>query len=115
VYSQNRQQNADLDAPRVQLHGSNASYAFLLRVRAVAYEALLPEPGTGCFRFREVLADPQAMGLIFHFSRELDLEFCDGLEIVRRRPVGICALNCTIFGGNTCFYLRKGRFLFPFR
>ena len=50
---------------RVQLHGNNAAYAFLLRVCALAYEALLPEPGSGRFRFRDVLADPQAMGLIF--------------------------------------------------
>lgn len=53
------------DFGRVQLHGNNASYGFLLRVCALAYEALLPELGTGRFRFRDVLANPQAMGLIF--------------------------------------------------
>jgi 5-methylcytosine-specific restriction enzyme subunit McrC len=53
------------DFGRVQLHGNNMSYGFLLRVCALAYEALLPEPGTGRFRFRDVLADPQTMGLIF--------------------------------------------------
>jgi 5-methylcytosine-specific restriction enzyme subunit McrC len=49
----------------VQLHGNNASYGFLLRVCALAFEALLPEPGTGRFHFRDVLADPREMGLIF--------------------------------------------------
>jgi 5-methylcytosine-specific restriction enzyme subunit McrC len=53
------------DFGRVQLHGNNASYGFLLRVCALAYEALLPEPGTGRFRFSDLLADPQTMGLIF--------------------------------------------------
>lgn len=53
------------DFGRVQLHGNNAGYGFLLRVCALAYEALLPELGTGRFRFRDVLADPQTMGLIF--------------------------------------------------
>jgi 5-methylcytosine-specific restriction enzyme subunit McrC len=53
------------DFGRVQLHGNNAAYGFLLRVCALAFEALLPEPGTGHFRFRDVLADPQAMGFIF--------------------------------------------------
>jgi 5-methylcytosine-specific restriction enzyme subunit McrC len=49
----------------VQLHGNNSFYGLLLRVCALAYEALLPEPGTGRFRFRDVLADRQTMGLIF--------------------------------------------------
>ena len=53
------------DFGRVQLHGNNASYGFLLRVCALAYEALLPEPGTGRFHFRDILADPREMGLIF--------------------------------------------------
>ena len=53
------------DFGRVQLHGNNAVYAFLLRVCALAHEALLPEQRTGHFRFRDVLADPQAMGMIF--------------------------------------------------
>ena len=54
------------DFGRVQLHGNNASYGFLLRVCALAYEALLPEPGTGRFHFRDVLAEPQKWAL---FSR----------------------------------------------
>jgi 5-methylcytosine-specific restriction enzyme subunit McrC len=53
------------DFGRVQLHGNNAGYAFLLRVCALAHEALLPDQRTGRFRFRNVLANPQAMGLIF--------------------------------------------------
>jgi hypothetical protein len=48
VYSQTDSKMLTWDSPRVQLHGNNASYAFLLRVCALAYEALLPEPGTGC-------------------------------------------------------------------
>jgi 5-methylcytosine-specific restriction enzyme subunit McrC len=53
------------DFGRVQLRGNNAVYAFLLRVCALAHAALLPDQRTGRFRFRDVLADPQAMGLIF--------------------------------------------------
>ena len=36
-----------------------------LRICALAFEALLPEPGTGRFRFRDVQSDPREMGLIF--------------------------------------------------
>ena len=53
------------DFRRVQLHGNNAFYGFLLRICALVHEALLPEPGNGRFRFRDVLSDPQTMGLIF--------------------------------------------------
>jgi len=53
------------DFGRVQLHGNNAAYGFLLRVCALAYEALLPESDTGRFRFRDVQSDPREMGLIF--------------------------------------------------
>jgi|SRR5262249_30328449 len=53
------------DFSRIQLHGNNAFYWFLLRICALVHQGLLPEPGTGRFRFRDVLSDPQAMGLIF--------------------------------------------------
>ena len=53
------------DFGRVQLHGNNAAYGLLLRICALAYEALLPEQRTGRFRFRNVLANEQAMGMIF--------------------------------------------------
>jgi 5-methylcytosine-specific restriction enzyme subunit McrC len=53
------------DFARIQLHGNNAFYGFLLRICALVQEALMPEPGSGRFRFRDVLADPQTMGLIF--------------------------------------------------
>ena len=53
-----------------QLHANNSFYGLLLKVCALAYEALVPETGSGRFRFRDVLADPQQMGLIFqHFVR----------------------------------------------
>ena len=58
------------DFGRIQLHGNNGFYSLLLRVCAMVHEALMPEPGKGSFRFRDVLADPQTMGLIFqHFIR----------------------------------------------
>ena len=53
------------DFGRVQLHGNNASYGLLLRVCALAYEALLPEPGTGRFQFRDVFDDETEMRYIF--------------------------------------------------
>src|SRR5262249_32185992 len=63
--------NRSLEVPSFQsfLEARGASrtliYGFLLRVCALAYEALLPEPGTERFRFQDVLADPQGMGFIF--------------------------------------------------
>jgi 5-methylcytosine-specific restriction enzyme subunit McrC len=53
------------DFGRIQLHGNNGFYSLLLRVCAMVHEALMPEPGKGKFRFRDVLAEPQTMGLIF--------------------------------------------------
>jgi 5-methylcytosine-specific restriction enzyme subunit McrC len=53
------------DFGRIQLHGNNAFYGLLLRICALVHESLMPEPGSGRFRFRDVLADQQAMGLIF--------------------------------------------------
>ena len=53
------------DFGRIQLHGNNAFYGLLLRVCALVHEFSMPEPGSGRFRFRDVLADPQTMGLIF--------------------------------------------------
>ena len=49
----------------IQLHGNNAFYGFLLRVCALIHEALMPEPGSGGFRFRDIVMDPQTMGLVF--------------------------------------------------
>jgi 5-methylcytosine-specific restriction enzyme subunit McrC len=53
------------DFNRIQLHANNSVYSFLLRVCALVQEALLPELGDGRYRFREIIADPQTMGLIF--------------------------------------------------
>lgn len=53
------------DFGRIQLHGNNAVYGFLLRICAFIHEALMPEPGGRRFRFRNVLSDPQTMGRIF--------------------------------------------------
>ena len=53
------------DFGRTQLHGNNAFYGFLLRVCALAHEALIPDPRSGRFHFREILTDPQTMGRIF--------------------------------------------------
>jgi 5-methylcytosine-specific restriction enzyme subunit McrC len=53
------------DFSRIQLHANNALYGLLLRVCALVHEALLPQPGDGRYRFREIIAEPQTMGLIF--------------------------------------------------
>jgi 5-methylcytosine-specific restriction enzyme subunit McrC len=53
------------DFGRIQLHGNNAFYGLLMRVCALVHEALIPEPGEGRFRFRDVLANSQTMGYIF--------------------------------------------------
>jgi 5-methylcytosine-specific restriction enzyme subunit McrC len=55
----------EADFARVQLHGNNAFYGFLLRVCALAHEALVPEQDNGRFRFRDLLADERTMGLVF--------------------------------------------------
>jgi 5-methylcytosine-specific restriction enzyme subunit McrC len=46
-------------------HGTNNLYGLLLRICALFHQALIPEPGSGSFRFRDLLADPQTRGLIF--------------------------------------------------
>lgn len=53
------------DFGRVQLHGNNAAYGFLLRLCALAHECLAPAEGPGRYRFRDITASPQEMGLIF--------------------------------------------------
>ena len=53
------------DFGRIELHGNNAFYGFLLRVCELVYNCLMPAPGENKFRFRDVLADLQMMGLIF--------------------------------------------------
>ena len=53
------------DIGRVQLHGNNAFYGFLLRVCELVRECLMPEPGVGRFRFRDFDTSPQKFGLIF--------------------------------------------------
>ena len=53
------------DFLRVQLQGNNAFYGFLLRVCALAHECLVPYEGAGRYRFRDLLADELAMGVLF--------------------------------------------------
>ena len=53
------------DFGRIELHGNNAFYGFLLRVCELIFNSLMPAPGGNRFRFRNVLADPQTMGRIF--------------------------------------------------
>ena len=55
------------DFGRIELHGNNAFYGFLLRVCELIYSSLMPAPGKSRFRFRDVLADPQTMGVIFQY------------------------------------------------
>jgi 5-methylcytosine-specific restriction enzyme subunit McrC len=56
---------ASRDFGRIQLRGGNSFYGLLLRVCALVHEALMPAPGTGRYRFRDIIADPQVMGYIF--------------------------------------------------
>ena len=53
------------DFGRVEVHGNNAFYRFLLRVCELIYNSLMPAPGSNRFCFRDVLADSQTMGRIF--------------------------------------------------
>lgn len=64
---------------RVQLHRNNAFYDLALKVCALVYDALLPEQGTGRFRFVDILYDERKMGLVFQdFVRNFyRLEQCD--------------------------------------
>jgi 5-methylcytosine-specific restriction enzyme subunit McrC len=81
-------QHSARDFGLVQLHGNNASYGFLLRVCALAYEALLPKLGTDRFQFRDVTANAVEMGYIFQdfiryfFERE-QKQFDVGVEKYR--------------------------------
>lgn len=53
------------DFGRIQLHGNNAFYQLLLRVCELVHDSLMPEPGTGRYRFTDVVASKQKMGRIF--------------------------------------------------
>ena len=53
------------DFRRVQLHGNNAFYDFLLKVCALAHDALIPEEGGGRFRFRDIVRDERRMAKVF--------------------------------------------------
>jgi 5-methylcytosine-specific restriction enzyme subunit McrC len=53
------------DFGRIELHGNNAFYAFLLRVCELIFNSLMPSPEKDKFIFRDVLTDPQTMGHIF--------------------------------------------------
>jgi 5-methylcytosine-specific restriction enzyme subunit McrC len=62
------------DFRRVQLHGNNAFYRFLLQVCELAHEALIAEEGGGRFRFRDVVHDKHLMqrvyqDFVFNFYR----------------------------------------------
>lgn len=50
---------------RLQLHRNNGYYNLLMKVCELVHEALLPEEGTGRFRFDDVLRDERRMALVF--------------------------------------------------
>ena len=56
---------SDSDFRRVQLHGNNAFYDFLLKVCALAHDALIPEEGGERFRFRDIVSDERLMARVF--------------------------------------------------
>ena len=50
---------------RVQLHRSNASYAFLLKVAKLAFDSLLPAQNGSGFVFHDVMRDERKMARVF--------------------------------------------------
>jgi 5-methylcytosine-specific restriction enzyme subunit McrC len=54
-----------LDFRRIQVHGNNAFYDFLLKVCGLAHQCLLPEKAAGHFKFRDALGDDERMRGIF--------------------------------------------------
>jgi 5-methylcytosine-specific restriction enzyme subunit McrC len=50
---------------RVQLNRNNAYYDLLLKVAQLAFDALLPVPGTGTFKFQDVLRNEREMARVF--------------------------------------------------
>jgi 5-methylcytosine-specific restriction enzyme subunit McrC len=50
---------------RVQLHGNNAAYRFLLHLCAIVHRHLLVDPSSGRVRFRDFRGDEREMGLLF--------------------------------------------------
>jgi 5-methylcytosine-specific restriction enzyme subunit McrC len=50
---------------RLQLHRNNGYYNLLMKVCELVHGALLPEEGTGRFRFEDVLRDERRMALVF--------------------------------------------------
>ena len=56
---------------QVRLHRNNLFYGFLLNICRLAYECLLPVPGTGQYKFEDILRDEKKMALVFEsFVRE---------------------------------------------
>jgi 5-methylcytosine-specific restriction enzyme subunit McrC len=49
----------------LQLHRHNGYYNLLMRVAELMHNALLPEEGTGRFRFNDILRDERKMALVF--------------------------------------------------
>lgn len=56
---------------QVQLHKNNLFYGFLLNVCRLAYNCLLPVPGSGQYKFQDILRDERKMARVFEaFVRE---------------------------------------------
>lgn len=50
---------------KVQLHGNNRFYRFLLHVCKLVFDLSLPDPGSGSFRFRDFVRDERRMSTVF--------------------------------------------------
>lgn len=50
---------------RLQLHRNNGYYDLLMKVSELVHDALLPEEGSGRFRFGDVVRDERKMALVF--------------------------------------------------
>ena len=53
------------DFERVRLHRNNAYYDLLLKVAALAYDSLLPDPLSGGYAFQDILRDERKMAAVF--------------------------------------------------
>jgi 5-methylcytosine-specific restriction enzyme subunit McrC len=53
------------DFDRVCLHRNNAYYDLLLKVAALAYDSLLPDPLSGGYAFQDILRDERKMAAVF--------------------------------------------------
>lgn len=50
---------------RVRLHKNNAQYDLLMKIAALAYDSMVPDPATDGFRFQDIVRDERKMARVF--------------------------------------------------